>query len=30
MLVEDGRWRLTRRGRLISSEVFGELLAVVA
>jgi oxygen-independent coproporphyrinogen-3 oxidase len=28
MRVEDGRWRLTRRGRLVSSEVFGELLAV--
>jgi oxygen-independent coproporphyrinogen-3 oxidase len=28
MCVEDGRWRLTRRGRLVSSEVFGELLAV--
>jgi oxygen-independent coproporphyrinogen-3 oxidase len=30
MLVEDGRWKLTRRGRLVSSEVFGELLAVLA
>ncbi len=30
MLVEDGRWKLTRRGRLLSSEVFGELLAVTA
>lgn len=30
MLVEDGRWSLTRRGRLVSSEVFGELLAVTA
>ena len=30
MLVEDRRWKLTRRGRLVSSEVFGELLAVVA
>ena len=30
MLVEDGRWKLTRRGRLVSSEVFGELLAVMA
>lgn len=29
-LVEDGRWKLTRRGRLVSSEVFGELLAVTA
>jgi oxygen-independent coproporphyrinogen-3 oxidase len=28
MLVEDGRWKLTRHGRLVSSEVFGELLAV--
>jgi len=28
MLVEDGRWKLTRPGRLMSSEVFGELLAV--
>jgi oxygen-independent coproporphyrinogen III oxidase len=30
MVVEGGRWKLTRRGRLVSSEVFGELLAVVA
>jgi oxygen-independent coproporphyrinogen-3 oxidase len=30
MLVDDGRWKLTRRGRLVSSEVFGELLAVTA
>jgi oxygen-independent coproporphyrinogen-3 oxidase len=30
MLVEDGRWKLTRRGRLLSSEIFGELLAVFA
>jgi oxygen-independent coproporphyrinogen-3 oxidase len=30
MLIEDGRWKLTRRGRLVSSEVFGELLAVMA
>ena len=30
MLVEDGRWSLTTRGRLVSSEVFGELLAVMA
>jgi oxygen-independent coproporphyrinogen-3 oxidase len=30
MLVEDDRWKLTRRGRLVSSEVFGELLAVMA
>jgi oxygen-independent coproporphyrinogen-3 oxidase len=28
MSVEDGRWRLTLHGRLVSSEVFGELLAV--
>jgi oxygen-independent coproporphyrinogen III oxidase len=28
--VEDGRWRLSTRGRLVSSDVFGELLAVVA
>lgn len=28
MRVEDERWRLTLRGRLVSSEVFGELLAV--
>jgi oxygen-independent coproporphyrinogen-3 oxidase len=27
MLVEDDRWKLTKRGRLVSSEVFGELLA---
>jgi oxygen-independent coproporphyrinogen-3 oxidase len=26
----DGRWSLTTRGRLVSSEVFGELLAVPA
>lgn len=30
MLVEDGRWKLTMRGRLLSSEIFGELLAVTA
>jgi coproporphyrinogen III oxidase-like Fe-S oxidoreductase len=30
MLVEDGRWKLTSRGRLLSSEIFGELLAVTA
>ena len=30
MVVQDGRWKLTRRGRLVSSEVFGELLAVTA
>jgi len=30
MLSEDGRWKLTRRGRLVSSEIFGELLAVTA
>ncbi len=28
--IVDGRWKLTGRGRLVSSEVFGELLAVVA
>jgi len=28
MIVEDDRSRLTRRGRLVSNEVFGELLAV--
>lgn len=28
--VADGRWSLTTRGRLVSSEIFGELLAVVA
>lgn len=28
--VADDRWNLTRRGRLVSSEVFGELLAVTA
>jgi oxygen-independent coproporphyrinogen-3 oxidase len=28
MGVDDGRWRLTMRGRLVSSEVFGELLTV--
>jgi oxygen-independent coproporphyrinogen III oxidase len=30
MNVERDRWRLTTRGRLVSSEVFGELLAVVS
>jgi len=30
MLVENDRWKLTRRGRLLSSEIFGELLAVTA
>jgi oxygen-independent coproporphyrinogen III oxidase len=30
MLVEDRRWKLTTSGRLVSSEIFGELLAVVA
>lgn len=30
MCVTDGRWSLTTKGRLISSEIFGELLAVVA
>jgi oxygen-independent coproporphyrinogen-3 oxidase len=30
MSVEASRWRLTQRGRLVSSEVFGELLAAVS
>ncbi|MGI4830254.1 MAG: radical SAM family heme chaperone HemW [Janthinobacterium lividum] len=30
MEIETGGWRLTRRGRLVSSAVFGELLATVA
>ena len=30
MHAEGGRWSLTTRGRLVSNEVFGELLAVVA
>jgi hypothetical protein len=30
MGVEDGRWRLTLRGRMVSSEVFGRLLETVA
>jgi oxygen-independent coproporphyrinogen-3 oxidase len=30
MSVDSGRWRLTARGRLVSSEVFGELLAAVS
>ncbi len=30
MRAEDGRWMLTTRGRLVSSEIFGELLAVMA
>ena len=30
MLVENERWKLTMRGRLLSSEIFGELLAVTA
>jgi oxygen-independent coproporphyrinogen-3 oxidase len=30
MSVANGRWYLTMRGRLVSSEIFGELLAVVA
>lgn len=30
MSAEDGRWKLTTRGRLVSSEIFGELLAVMA
>jgi oxygen-independent coproporphyrinogen-3 oxidase len=30
MSAEDGRWKLTTRGRLVSTEIFGELLAVMA
>jgi oxygen-independent coproporphyrinogen III oxidase len=30
MCAADGRWSLTTRGRLVSSEIFGELLAVAA
>ena len=30
MSVDSGRWQLTQRGRLVSSEVFGELLAAVS
>jgi oxygen-independent coproporphyrinogen-3 oxidase len=30
MLQEDGCWRLTPRGRLVSNEVFGNLLEMVA
>ena len=30
MLVEGDRWKFTTCGRLVSSEIFGELLAVVA
>jgi oxygen-independent coproporphyrinogen-3 oxidase len=30
MSADAGRWRLTQRGRLVSSEVFGELLATVS
>jgi oxygen-independent coproporphyrinogen-3 oxidase len=30
MSVANGRWYLTMRGRLVSSEIFGELLAIVA
>jgi oxygen-independent coproporphyrinogen-3 oxidase len=30
MSADAGRWRLTQRGRLVSSEVFGELLAGVS
>lgn len=30
MLADAGCWRLTQRGRLVSSEVFGELLAGVS
>lgn len=29
-LADAGHWRLTQRGRLVSSEVFGELLATVS
>jgi oxygen-independent coproporphyrinogen-3 oxidase len=30
MTEAEGRWRLTRRGRLVSNEVFGHLLEGVA
>lgn len=30
MIVEDGRWKLTGHGRLVSNEVFGRLLESVA
>jgi len=30
MTEEDGCWRLTLRGRLVSNEVFGHLLEAVA
>jgi oxygen-independent coproporphyrinogen-3 oxidase len=30
MRVTEGRWQLTMHGRLVSSEVFGELLAILA
>ena len=30
MAEEDGRWKLTARGRLVSNDVFGELLTVAA
>jgi oxygen-independent coproporphyrinogen-3 oxidase len=30
MSADDGRWRLTLRGRMVSNEVFGRLLEVVA
>jgi oxygen-independent coproporphyrinogen-3 oxidase len=30
MVVEDGRWKLTQRGRLVSNEVFGRVLEGVA
>jgi coproporphyrinogen III oxidase-like Fe-S oxidoreductase len=30
MVEEDGCWRLTLRGRLVSNEVFGHLLESVA
>jgi hypothetical protein len=26
MVVEEGRWKLTQRGRLVSNEVFGRVL----
>jgi oxygen-independent coproporphyrinogen-3 oxidase len=30
MSADNGRWRLTQHGRLVSSEIFGELLAGVS
>jgi oxygen-independent coproporphyrinogen-3 oxidase len=30
MSIDGGRWKLTRRGRLVSNEVFGRLLEAVA